>query len=80
LFTLWILILGFKNAAGTVTLNTTGGQPVMQDLATYRTSKECDGAAQIIYPALQNGGVAVNAVCLPTGISDPVAHDRPTSN
>lgn len=52
LLTLWILIIGFKNAAGTISINTTGGQPVMQALATYRTQKECDTASQGNRPVL----------------------------
>ena len=73
MFTLWILIIGFKNASGSVSLNTTGGQPVMQAIATYRTSSECNAASKGIFDALQNGGVAVDVVCLPTGMSDPVS-------
>lgn len=71
--TLWILIIGFKNAGGALSLNTTGGQPVMQAIATYRTASECNTASKGLYEALQNGGVAVDVVCLPTGVSDPVS-------
>jgi len=70
--TLWLLILGFKNAGGLVSLNTTGGQPQMQAIATYRTAGECNAAGKKLYDDLQNGGVAADTVCLPTGISDPV--------
>ncbi len=72
MITLWILVLGFKNVGGTVTLST--GQPLMQPIATYRTQKECDLASKVVFSGLQNGGVAANVICLPSGISDPVVN------
>jgi hypothetical protein len=73
MFTLWILILGFKNVAGDTLLNSTGAQPAMQPIATYSTQKECSTVAQMLYKTLQEGGVSEDVICLPTGVSDPVA-------
>ena len=80
--TLWILIFGFKNSGGSVT--PFSGQPIMQPIATYPTEKECNSAGAGVYGGLQKGGVAVNVICLPTGLSDPIAgttlHGRPAGH
>jgi hypothetical protein len=72
--TLWILIIGFKNAGGIMTPY--AGPPTMQALATYRTDHECDVASKGIHEELQAGGVSVHVICLPTGMSDPLSAVR----
>jgi hypothetical protein len=67
--TLWVLIRGFGNVAGSVVLLTTAQ---MQPIATYRTGSECQNVANAVIEGLRKGGTDANALCLPTGISDPV--------
>jgi hypothetical protein len=68
--TLWILIIGFKSAGGS--MSSYNGRPTMQPLANYATEHECDAAAKDVHDSLQAGGVGVNTICLPTGVSDPL--------
>jgi hypothetical protein len=69
--TLWILFLGFRNATGGVTPFT--GQQTLQPLATYRTVQECSDSGQSIFTLMQGRVIVVQMICLPTGVSDPVA-------
>lgn len=67
--TLWVLIRGFANVGGSVSLSTT---PVMQPIGTYRTAAECNAVAKVAFQSLRQGGTDANVLCLPTGISAPV--------
>jgi hypothetical protein len=71
--TLWVLILGIQNAAGQALINHTGAQLAMQPVATYGTQDECQTSAGRLYKFLTTHSVSVDVLCLPTGVSDPVA-------
>lgn len=71
--TLWVLIRGFGNAGGTVTLLTAAA---MQPIATYRTAAECNKIAKGLLNGLRQGGTDANVLCLPTGKSDPVRRQK----
>lgn len=73
MYTLWILIIGLQNALGQTPLPNNGAQPAMQPIATYRTSGKCQASAKMLYKFLTKHSVSVDVMCVPTGVSDPVA-------
>lgn len=68
--TLWVLVRGFGNVGGSVTLL---DRAHMQAIGTYRTNTGCVKVAKAVHDGLRAGGTDADVLCLPTGLTDPVA-------
>ena len=72
MFTLWIFVFGYHNAAGGITPY--AGVPSFQPMATYRTEKECLSARSRVLVEVLASPASGEVSCLPTGVTDPVSH------